>query len=179
MAKLLFLKCPRELKGEFILLCRSKIATLSSLLRDTEEAIKRLIIKGGGVARRLRGVTEGDLSEIWRHSTRHLLSGSFGLLSRLQQLTTIICVVFGRERRTVSVNCLLNTSSGRTYLSGDVAQSLALINSVGLDCYLRLTTLLGSVTKDLGRWFWTLIWDLVLLSTLLSWWPTSWTYLFS
>lgn len=51
MAKLLFLKYLRELKGKLILLCGHRIPTLFSLPGDTVEDIKSLMIKGGGFAR--------------------------------------------------------------------------------------------------------------------------------
>ena len=45
MAKILFLKFPKELKGEMIGLTRKRILSLSSILELTGEAIKRLQVK--------------------------------------------------------------------------------------------------------------------------------------
>ena len=47
MAKILFLKFPKELKGEMIGLTRKCIPSLSSILELTGEAIKRLQVKIG------------------------------------------------------------------------------------------------------------------------------------
>lgn len=144
MAKLLFLKYPRELKGELILLCGSRIPTLSSLLGDTVEDIKHLMIKGGGFARQLHKTDWGPLKETSPKSggTSTQQNTCFQVVLDFQDTPTI-CVTFGWEGRTVSVNCLLDTGSGWIYLSEDVLQSLGPIDSVRLNCYLRLTTLVG------------------------------------
>lgn len=187
MAKLLFLKYSRELKGELILLCGSRISTLSSLLRDTGKAIKYLMIKGGGFARWSWGTDWGSLkgtspksggTETQWGTSFQLVLDFWATWRHYNNLPPIIFVTFGRERRIVSLNCLLDIGSSRTYLSGGSLQSLA--PSIWLDSIVIWGWLpcLWSVTKGLKRWFW-MFWGLVVLSTLLSWWPTSWTYPFS
>lgn len=47
MAKVLFSKFPREVRGETIQLSGKRIPTLSSVLGNTKEAIKCLLIKRG------------------------------------------------------------------------------------------------------------------------------------
>ena len=46
------------------------------------------------------------------------------------------------------MNCILDTGSGRTYLSGDILHSLSSLGSDGLDCHLKLTTLLGECERE-------------------------------
>lgn len=135
------------MKVELILLYDSIITTLSSLLWDTGEAIRRLITKDGGFARRSRGTDRGPLmwtspdsggTSTHRYTYFQVTSEFRATTGHSNNLPPTISVNTGRERRTVSVNCRLDTSSGRTYLSGDVLQFLDPIDSFGLDCYLRL-----------------------------------------
>lgn len=138
-----------ELKTELILLCGSRICTLSALLWDIGEAIRPLLIKGDGFARLgtdrepLTGTSPKSGGTSTQRDTSFQLVPDFRAASEpSNNFTPIICVTFCRER-TVSVNFLLDNGSCRIYLSGYVLQFLGPIDSVGLGCYLRLTTLLG------------------------------------
>ena len=57
-------------------------------------------------------------------------------------------VTFGKNDNLVSANCLLDTGSGRTYLSGKVLEPLGPLESIGLDCELKLTTILGDCDRE-------------------------------
>ena len=60
----------------------------------------------------------------------------------------ILYVTFCSEEKTVSVNCLLYTGSGRASLSADVIQTLGPMDSIGIDCQLKLSTLLGEYDRN-------------------------------
>ncbi|CAE1269627.1 unnamed protein product [Acanthosepion pharaonis] len=56
--------------------------------------------------------------------------------------------LFSMEKKMVSVNCLLDTGSGRSYLSADVLRDLGSVETVGVSCRLRLFTLLGECDRN-------------------------------
>ena len=58
----------------------------------------------------------------------------------------ILRVTF-RSSLNITVNCLIDTGSSRTFLSGKVLRHLECIDSHGLDCNLRLSTILGECEK--------------------------------
>lgn len=67
-------------------------------------------------------------------------------------LSAIVCVTFDRNGRTVSINCLLDTESARTYLFGEVLLSLCC--SFSLDCDQKLSTLRGECERRFKKLIW-------------------------
>lgn len=158
MTKLLFLKYQMELKTELILLCVSRIPTLSALLLDIGEAIRPLLIKDDGFAR--LGTDRGPLTgpsqksggtSTQRDTSFQFVPGFRAASEPSKNFPLIIYVTFGRERRIASVNCPLDNGSYRIYLSGYVLQFLGPIDSVGLECYLRLTILVGECEQGFSE----------------------------
>lgn len=92
-AKLRFLRYPKELTMR-----ESRIPTLSSLFR---EAIKRLMIKGGGFARRSRGTHRGPLksgsTSTQRDTSFQVVSDFRAASGHFNNLPPFICVTFGQE----------------------------------------------------------------------------------
>ena len=146
MAKILFLKFPKELKGEMTGLTGRRIPSLSSILELTGEAIKRLQVKVGtsanssfdtgrnsqGVARRPKSI-----------SSFHIGAGPQTLPGYFRSLPSIFFVTFIRGKKSVAVNCLLDTGSGRSYLSAQVLRGWGSIETISINCQIRLSTLLG------------------------------------
>ena len=52
-------------------------------------------------------------------------------------------MTFISGKKSVAVNCLLDTGSGRSYLSAEVLRGLGSIETIGMNCQIRLSTLLG------------------------------------
>ena len=52
-------------------------------------------------------------------------------------------MTFIRAKKSVAVNCLLDTGSGRSYLSAEVLRGWGSIETIGMNCQIRISTLLG------------------------------------
>ena len=147
MAKILFLKFPKELKEEMIGLTGRRIPSLSSILELTGEAIKRLQVKVGTSTNSSfdtgwnssQGVARGPKST----SSFHIGAGPQTLPGYSRSLPPILFVTFIRRKKSVTVNCLLDTRSGRSYLSAEMLRGLGSIETIGMNCQVRLSTLLG------------------------------------
>ena len=147
MAKILFLKFPKELKREMIGLTRRRIPSLSSILELTGEAIKRLQVKLGTSANSSfdtgRNSSHGVARRPKSTSSFHIGAGPQTLPVYSRSLPPILFVTFIRGKKSVAVNCLLDTGSRRSYLSAEVLRGLGSIETIGMNCQIRLSTLLG------------------------------------
>ncbi|CAE1307976.1 unnamed protein product [Acanthosepion pharaonis] len=151
MAKILFQKFPKELKGEMIGLTGKRIPSLSAILELTSEAVKRLRVKGSASAASTFTTGQGSSQKTARRAT---VTSSFHMDSN--NLTSagysVACPHpighFFQWRKMVSVNCLLDTGSGRSYLSADVLRDLGSVETVGVSCRFRLFTLLGECDRN-------------------------------
>ena len=147
MAKILFQKFPKELKGEMIGLTGKRIPSLSAIFNLTGEASKRLLVKGGACNSSTfnagRGYYQGSGRKAGATTSFHIDFKSQTSVGYSRSLPPILLVTFTRGEKTVSANCLLDTGSGRSYLSADVLRTMGSMESIGMDCQLRLSTLLG------------------------------------
>ena len=75
-----------------------------------------------------------------------------------RSLPPILFVTFIRGKKSVAVNCLLDTGSGRSYLSAEVLRGLGSIETIGINCQIRLSTLLGECDELSRKWLWKSIW---------------------
>ena len=156
MAKILFSKFPREVRGELIQISGKRIPSLSSILQDTKEAVKRLLIKGDKVPGSTHSTMWGSLGDVptrprtstaRRDSSLQVNSACRTHGGNFSSLPPVLCVTFGKDNNLVSANCLLDTGSGQTYLSGKVLERLGPLESIELDCELKLTTILGDCDR--------------------------------
>ena len=147
MAKILFLKFPKELKGEMIGLTGRRIPSLSSILELTGGAIKQLQVKVGTSANSSfdtgRNSSQGVARRPKSTSSFHIGAGPQRLPGYSRSLPPILFVTFIKGKKSVAVNCLLDTGSGRSYLSAEVLRGLGSIETIGMNCQIRLSTLLG------------------------------------
>ena len=147
MAKILFLKFPKELKGEMVGLTGKSIPSLSSILELTGEAIKRLQVKIGTSANSSldtgRISSQGVAHRPKNTFSFHIGAGPQTLPGYSRSLPPILFVTFFRGKKSVAVNCLLDTGSGRSYLSAEVLRVWGSIETIGMNCQIRLSTLLG------------------------------------
>ncbi|CAE1165830.1 unnamed protein product [Acanthosepion pharaonis] len=152
MAKILFQKFPKELKGEMIGLTGKRIPSLSAILELTSEAVKRLRVKGSASAASTFTTGQGSSQKTARRATVtssfHVDSNNLTSAGYSRSLPPILLVTFFNGEKMVSVNCLLDTGSGRSYLSADVLRDLGSVETVGVSCRLRLFTLLGECDRN-------------------------------
>ncbi|CAE1330246.1 unnamed protein product [Acanthosepion pharaonis] len=129
-----------------------RIPSLSAILELTSEAVKRLRVKGSASAASTFTTSQGSSQKTARRAT---VTSSFHVDSN--NLTSagysVSCPpsywsLFFNGEKMVSVNCLLDTGSGRSYLSADVLRDLGSVETVGVSCRLRLFTLLGECDRN-------------------------------
>lgn len=156
MAKIIFAKFPKEVKGEMIQITGKRIPSSSSILNTTKEAVKRLLIKGdrntspslnpvrssGG-----RAPSEPEPSSSKRDLSFHVNSACHSQSSGSSILPPVLCVTFRKNNKQVTVNCLLNTGSCRTYLSSERLKPLGRSATIGRDCEINLATILGECSR--------------------------------
>ena len=163
MAKILFLKFPKELKGEMIGLTGKRIPSLSSILELTGEAIKRLQVKIGTSAYSSsdtgRISSQGVARRPKNTSSFHIGAGPQTLPGYSRSWPPILFVTFFKGKKSFAVNCLLDTGSGRSYPVCWGAAWLGL-NRGQLAWIARLDypPCLASVIKRSRRWLWESIW---------------------
>ncbi|CAE1285229.1 unnamed protein product [Acanthosepion pharaonis] len=117
----LFSKFPREVKGELI-----------QLSGDTKKAIKRLPIKGDNSSDTAHNPERSSFRDAesrlrsnptWKDSSFRVDSASRTYSGSSTNLPPVLCVSFGRNCESVSVMCLLDTGSWRTYLSSEIFEA--------------------------------------------------------
>ena len=106
----------KELKGEMIGLTGKRIPSLSSILELTGEAIKRLQVKIGTSANSSldtgRISSQGVARRPKNTSSFHIGAGPQTLPGYSRSLPPILFVTFFRGKKSVVVNCLLDTAVG-------------------------------------------------------------------
>ncbi|CAE1251573.1 adk [Acanthosepion pharaonis] len=167
MAKILFRNFPKKLKGEMIGLTGKRIPSLSAILELTSEAVKRLRVKGSASAASTFTTGQGSSQKTARRATVtssfHVDSNNLTSAGYSRSLPPILLVTFFNGEKMVSVNCLLDTGSGRSYLSADVLRDLGSVETVesvvGLDFSpslawfpLELWTPFCQETRSLVKW---------------------------
>lgn len=154
MSKILFRKFPDDLKGELMALSDRRVPPLSALFGLTGEAIKRMQIKGRSSSSLPPPTVTGRCAtrkpNQWTSAT-----SSFGAdviaadsAGYSRSLPPILSVTFSYGASEVSVNCLLDTGSGRTYLSSRILGYLCPEEPVGAQCQLKLSTFLGECLQQ-------------------------------
>ena len=147
MAKIIFRKFPQELKGEIIALTDWRVPLLSSILGLTDEANKRLEIKGSTSTTPTSTIGQSTSKKSVRStavtSSFHVVANNSTSTGYSRTWPPILSVTFSCREKTVSVNCLLDTGSGRSYLSADVLWGLCSIETIGVNFQLKQSTFLG------------------------------------
>lgn len=114
MAKILFSRFPKEIKGEIIHLFGKRILpTLFTILCDTMEAVKHLFIKASDSFDSIPDVERGTLRDTRsRHRSNATRKDcSFCMHFGVPLICSLFCVWFGRNSKKVSANWLLDTGS--------------------------------------------------------------------
>ncbi|CAE1286022.1 SARS [Acanthosepion pharaonis] len=143
MAKILFQKFPKELKGEMIGLTGKRIPSLSAILELTSEAVKRLRVKGSASAASTFTTGQGSSQKTARRAT---VTSSFHVDSNnLSSAGYSLTDAMDLSVRLAHLETLLGAFRAADYnLAGqfEAGSDLVLIKGIiGLDLIHRLITL--------------------------------------
>lgn len=120
IAKILFSRFPREVKGEFSSLIREFPPSLPSY-EIQGRAVKCLPIKGSNSSHFTPNSEQGTVRDVqlrprsnttWKDSSFHVNSVFCMHFGSSTNLTPVLCITFGRNGEIVFANCLLDIGSG-------------------------------------------------------------------